>query len=386
MSTKQLIFIFGMGRSGTSALARVVSLCGAALPETLLGPNEGNPKGHWEPLEALALNDGFLLRHGASWFDPTLRLQGGIPFTEKEQEAYIEQIRIFLEKCPNEPVLVIKEPRIVALSDFWFEAAHRAGFITKIIIPVRHPEEVAASLATRDGLSAELSNVLWLKYNLLAERRSRHLSRVFVEYSELLNNWRRQIGRISEALSIDLSHSDDAAINRFLSSDLYRQKRFGPLVEPFDQPWLGQVYAAFSAASRGSRLDVNSLDEIFSAFSSYERPFRVALEEYRRRFAPDSTKELETIIHDQKCLLAEKESALAALQPQLLARKAVETLQERLDLQNRRLAETARNLNEICASRGWRALSSYYRVRNKLFPDSSLRKRFVQRLLSPFSS
>ena len=50
----------------------------------------------------------------------------------------------------------------------------------------------------------ELSCALWLKYNLLAERQTRGMRRVFVEYANLLGNWRQEIARISTALSIDL--------------------------------------------------------------------------------------------------------------------------------------------------------------------------------------
>lgn len=71
-----LLFVFGMGRSGSSALTRVLSLCGGALPEALVGATEHNPLGHWEPQRALEINDAFLGQHGASWFDPTLRLEG----------------------------------------------------------------------------------------------------------------------------------------------------------------------------------------------------------------------------------------------------------------------------------------------------------------------
>lgn len=283
---RQLIFIFGMGRAGTSALTRVLSLCGASLPRTLLPANEANPRGYWEPLEALKLNDAFLFRYGASWFDPTLRLQGEIAFSDEERQTYIEQIRIFLEACPNEPLLVIKEPRIAALSDFWFEAARRAGFAIKTIIPIRHPAEVAASLATRDGLSAELSNVLWLKYNLLAERQSRQFPRVFVEYSELLDDWRRQIARISKALSVGLSSSDDPAIDAFLSHSLHREKYSGLPAELFGQRWTGEVYAAFSAASNDAPVNFHAMDQIFRDFSACEQTFRIALDEFRSRFAP----------------------------------------------------------------------------------------------------
>jgi hypothetical protein len=52
MDGKELIFILGMARSGTSALTRVLSLCGCALPKSLKEANDGNPRGFWEPVEA----------------------------------------------------------------------------------------------------------------------------------------------------------------------------------------------------------------------------------------------------------------------------------------------------------------------------------------------
>jgi hypothetical protein len=286
MLEKQILFVFGMGRSGTSAVTRVLSLCGVSLPDVLIGANKGNPKGHWEPLDALVMNEDFLFRHGATWFDPTLRLQGEFVFHDEEREAYIEQIHAFLKTCASGRLTVIKEPRITALSDFWFEASQRAGFATKIVIPVRRPDEVAASLAARDRTSLELSSVLWLKYNLLAERRSRTFSRVFVEYPNLLSDWRREIARISEALSIELTAPNEAEINAFLDRDLHHQKHSGTPTEVFGLPLLRQVYAAFSAAARGAPLDLQAMDEIFATYSKCERTFRISLDEFRSRFGP----------------------------------------------------------------------------------------------------
>jgi hypothetical protein len=254
-----------------------------------MGPDEGNPKGRFEPMEAVHFNDAFLYRQGATWWEPTLRLQGEIAFDDQEREVFTEQIRDFLEACPKEPLLVIKENRVVTLSDFWFEAARRAGFAVKIVIPVRHPEAVAASWATRAGLSYELSSALWIKYNLLAERQSRHFPRVFVEYSELLNDWRKQTTRVAEALSIEWSGPDEAAINAFLTQDLYRNRHSGTPAELFGQPWTGQIYTALSAACHDAPLDFHTMDEIFWAFSACERTFRIAFDEFRTRWGPPPT-------------------------------------------------------------------------------------------------
>lgn len=281
-----IVFVFGMGRSGTSALARTLSLCGCTLPGTLLGGDGGNPKGHWEPLNALHLNEEFLTRHGSTWFDPTLRLQGEVVVSSAERGAYVDRIKAFLRGLPPAAMHIIKEPRITALSDFWFDAAQQLGFGLAAAVPVRHPEEVSASLAVRYRTSPELATALWLKYNLLAERQSRGLPRVFIEYSNFLQDWRTEVSRIETALSIDLSVRDEAAIDDFLSPTLHRQRRGARIAEVFGERWTSRVYAALAAAARDEPLDTNTLDAIFDSYRACEHAFRVSLDEFQTRFVP----------------------------------------------------------------------------------------------------
>jgi hypothetical protein len=274
-----------MGRSGTSALTRVLSLCGGQLPENLLGATDANPTGHWEPMDVLMLNIRFMERHGSTWFDPTLRLQSGYSVGEEKREEYVLQIHTLLKSFPGEPFLIIKEPRIAALAEYWFEACARAGFEIRVVIPVRHPDEVSMSLATRDGVSAELSGMLWLKYNLLAERHSRRFRRAFVEYPNLIADWKREIRRISGHLAIELNPVDEQ-IDQFIVEKLYRQRSDGKPRDMFSQGWTSQVYAAFSAAARDEAFDEAMLDSVFAAFQSNEHMFRISRDDYQSRFAP----------------------------------------------------------------------------------------------------
>src|SRR6185437_1081254 len=278
-----ILFVLGMGRSGTSALTRVLSLCGAALPNELLGANDGNPLGHWEPQSAIDLNDDILSQHGATWYDPSLRLQGEVIIGEEHRAAHLNGIEAFLRALPEAPLLVIKEPRITALASLWFEAARQAGFSIAVTIPVRHPGEVVDSLAARDQVSPQLSSALWLKYNMLAERQSRELPRTFVEYPALLRDWRAEVARIAAALAIDLSTRNEAEIDDFLRQDLRRQRQEG-ISEIFGTTWVSQVYTALCAAARGELLDASLMDEVFESYRASERGFRIALEDFRTRF------------------------------------------------------------------------------------------------------
>ena len=218
----------------------------------------------------------------AACYDPALRLQEEGAFDAEEKAACIAEIGAFLTTLPAAPLVVIKDPRITLLSGVWFEAARLAGFDVVTVIAVRHPQEVIASLAVCGRASPELSSALWLKYNLLAERDTRAVPRVFVEYANLLDDWRREIKRISAALAIDLNTEDEGAIEEFLKPDLRRQRHCGPVTEPFGTDWISTVYEALCAAARDEPWDGSALDRVFEAYRASEHGFRTVFENLHR--------------------------------------------------------------------------------------------------------
>ena len=282
------LFVVGFGRSGTSALTRVLSLCGAALPAGLLGAAAQNPRGCWEPRAAIHLNEAILRRHGSSAYDVTLRMQKEGAFDAKEHAAYTDRIKAFLTTLPAAPLVVIKEPKLTAVSGMWFDAARLAGFDIAAVIAVRHPQEVIASLTRRSArqlyvhASPELTSAWWLKYTLLAERDTRGVPRVFVEYANLLADWRREVKRISAALEVDLNTQDERAIEEFLTPDLRHHRHGGQVLEPFGTDWMSVVYEAMEAAARDEPLDGSVLDRVFEAYQASERGFRTVFNDSRR--------------------------------------------------------------------------------------------------------
>lgn len=275
------LFVVGAQRSGTSALTRVLSLSGATLPDTLLQADKANPRGYWEPRPALDLNEAILHQHRSHWADPSLRLQEPGTIDAEETAARIAEIGAFLATLPKVPVVVIKEPRITLLCGLWFEAARQAGFDVATIVTVRHPQEVIASLGVHGGTSPELSSALWLKYSLLADKHTRGLPRVFVEYANLLEDWQRELSRISETLALELNQQADGSIEEFLAQSLRRQRHQGPVKDLFGTNWMSSVYEALSAAARDERLDEATLDHALEAYRAGERDFRTISEDYR---------------------------------------------------------------------------------------------------------
>jgi hypothetical protein len=258
-------------------------MCGGTLPAGMVGALADNPRGYWEPRKAVYLNDAFLRGHGSALIDPSLRMQEEGAFDAEEKAACISKIRAYLTTLPAAPLMIIKEPQITALSGLWFEAARLAGFNIATVIAARHPQEVIASFAKRGiGTSKELSGALWLKYSLLAERNTRGLPRVFVEYANVLDDWRRELQRISTALAIDLNTRDEGAIEEFLTQDLQHQRHGGSVTELFGADWFSAVYETLRAASRDEPWDGSTLDRVFEAYCASEQTFRTAFEDFHR--------------------------------------------------------------------------------------------------------
>jgi hypothetical protein len=257
-----IAFILGMGRSGSSAMARVMALCGGRLPESLLPANQANPTGFWEPSSAVHVNARFLKASGSSFFDTQL-VQDVNEETALGRQ-FISEIVALLESYQGtaaEGPLIFKEPRISVLLPFWLAAVERTTFFSpRIVIPVRHPHEVATSLGSWKGLPSAHTSELWLKYNLLAERHTRHLPRAFVSYAGLMTNWRREVLAISKALGLVLVPNDE--VDGFLDPELRHTVSHDDTVAS-GVPWLRDVYHALTSACRGDDLDVELLDAAF---------------------------------------------------------------------------------------------------------------------------
>lgn len=268
MQRAPALFVIGMGRSGTSALARVLSLCGAALPLRMLPANQANPTGYWEPLDAVVLNDVFLRTCATSWFDAGLTLPTVPPDEIVRRELITPAADLLRDGFDHDGPIVVKDPRITILLPYWLEAAAQACRPVKLIHVYRHPSEVAASLTTRDGLAAAHAAALWLKHNLLGERDGRPVTRTFASYEQLMHGWEPVVERCLGELGLELCIDDAArdAVAEFLSSDLRHHHASAAdrsALEPPLSGWVDRVYSCVRAADAGA-LDPVELDAVFA--------------------------------------------------------------------------------------------------------------------------
>lgn len=219
---RRAVVVAGMHRSGTSALARVLGLLGAALPEHPSGDAPDNPTGFWESLPIKEFNDEVLTAAESRWDDIS-----AVPrdwFSSPVAASLLPRATALLtEEYRESPLFVLKDPRLCRLLPFWQQAFAATGVEAGYVLPLRNPLEVAASLKERDGFSTSKSLLLWLDYVLEAELWTRDRPRSLVRYEDLLRDWQGVTSRI--AAELDLSwpktgHRTQLEIERFLSLEL----------------------------------------------------------------------------------------------------------------------------------------------------------------------
>jgi hypothetical protein len=214
-----------MHRSGTSALSGILQLLGFDLGADLMGPNEFNPTGYWENQQVVRLNERVLSHLGTSWSD-VFMLPYRLDRTDLREVFEAEAKSLLEEAFSGKRPWVLKDPRLSMLIDFWLPYLGERD--VSFIHVVRHPVEVANSLARRDGFPRERGLLLWFLQNLNAEFFTRGLKRCFINYEDYINDWRGSLGNAFEQLDLEPVRSFDRAtgdVEKFIAEGRARQQR-----------------------------------------------------------------------------------------------------------------------------------------------------------------
>ena len=339
---KVAILVAGMHRSGTSAITRILSILGCALPKTLLAPHPSNERGFWESPEIVDVNREILVSAGSTleewradeWreFDPRW-------YTSPVADELRRRARTALEReFGDSPLFVIKDPRLCRLLPFWIEALESFDARPLVVSPIRNPLDVAESLETRDGIDRAIGHLMWLQHVLSAEADSRDLGRAYFRYDRLLSEPHAVVDRLGDVLGVSWPrrmNDTDEEIDHFLSTRLRHHSNDDTRVmeNPRLSHWLRSSFEIFTRWTNGKErtTDTARLDRIKTAFDdampAFDRAVSVGLKTTRRL----STAQAE---------LAERDCQITSLKGSLAERHdEVMVLHAKVEDQNRTLAE-----------------------------------------------
>jgi len=241
LSKPTAIFVLGMHRSGTSALAGALAASGVWLGDDLLEPAPGvNDKGFWEHKDLVKINEALLEFAGLHWYSPLAagKFAAFLEAGSADLDTLKGQAREFVSKLLEGAVeeggekrgdgdlcVAIKDPRLCLTANFWLPIFEEAGARVVGFELVRHPAEVGRSLARRDGIVSSHSNVLWLDHVLASVDFCRQLDGCYAgSFDDLMAS---PLGFTEVALK-DLGiglQPDQEKMEQWIQEDLRHHKR-----------------------------------------------------------------------------------------------------------------------------------------------------------------
>jgi tetratricopeptide (TPR) repeat protein len=203
-SSRQAAVVLGAHRTGTSVLAKALSLMGWQLPKSLVPPGPGNEDGHFESEPIMRFNESVLQGLDRSWLDP--KPLPGAADAAPPDALVAEAAAILESEYGAGQRLLIKEPRMSRLLPLWRAAFRRLEIEPLFLLSYRPADAASKSLCRRNGFSLEHGLELWLSYVLDAERGSRGARRCVVPYEALADDpgaaLTRALGELGQPLTI----------------------------------------------------------------------------------------------------------------------------------------------------------------------------------------
>lgn len=289
----------------------VLVALGAKGPASVMSPDPNNPRGYFESLRIMKLNDKALATAGSSWDD--WRAFDCARFSDVERRALEDEAAASLEQeFDGAPLIVVKDPRICRMMSLWAPALAHANYAVCPILPIRSPLEVAQSLTRRDGFSIGKGLLLWLRHVLDAEAATRNMPRSILIWSDLLGDWRSALIKLEAQTGVRFPQPIDRGatnITDFLSPDLRHHVATGEdLASDADvTEWVRDAFAAMLVLSSepAAANALETLDRIRTEFNQAARAFANVFDAER--------KELEhlRILASQHHVLASQSGALA---------------------------------------------------------------------------
>ena len=275
MTSKKILIVAGMHRSGTSALTRAINLAGVPLPGNLMPATPENSDGYWEPIDLALLHNAILESLGSQWDD--FREVPLAWFNGAEAARFgIELGNWIAEEIAGKDSLLIKDPRLCRLIPLWQKVCAALDIEIYTVIAVRNPIEVARSLQTRNQFLPMKSAILWLRHFIDAERFTRGRPRSFVDFDGLMSNALSTIHRISAELGWVFPVSDselgpllDAALKPSLRHHVATPDDLAKTGAPTSPPMV--VYPWVLDAVDGKNPPLSVLDDLSNQLRELEK-------------------------------------------------------------------------------------------------------------------
>lgn len=215
------VIVTGAGRSGTSAVARVLHESGICMGRHLRPATDANPVGYYEEMPVCDLNEEILLAAGMAqwhrWASRAEILGAARPHASRMRA-------LVADACSGEEPRGWKDPRFSWTIEAWLPHFPEPP---RLVVCLRSPEEVVASTMHVYGLASDdardAADEIWPNYytRLLELIDAFGLEATCVEYEELLADPAGVVATLAAFVGHPLDH-------RWVEPELRRFRKAPP--------------------------------------------------------------------------------------------------------------------------------------------------------------
>lgn len=392
-------------------VARLLNLCGLWLGEDhdILGPAADNPEGFWEHLGVLALDDDLLAVLGGGWDVPPTALPA--EWTGRADLApLVARGAAIVEGFRGHDPWGWKDPRSSLLLPFW----QRLVPDLRVVVCVRSPLAVAGSLRTRATASTAFSLGLWrAHYERLLEAVPPEQA-LLTHYDAYFHDPTTELRRVCAFAGLAPSDETLAAAVASIAPRLRHHDAGAVRTLDALPPAVADLYQGLCATTGPVHAAARAREVVgVTTAAADESPVTTALRE-RTAHLEDTLAareadidaleaaaareaieiaRLTTAVAERDDVLAERDLALATTRGELAgARQAIAAGTAALEAQTQQtalvertagglrtqLAQTTADRDAITASRAFRLVDLFWRLRLRLAPRGSRRERLLQ--------
>lgn len=327
-TSRTVVPVLGMHRSGTSLTTGILSALGVSLSEDLMPPTQANAIGYFESVGITKIHDELLAALGSSW--STCETLSPFPaqwWRLPEIEPFKQRLKALVseEMARVSGIWGFKDPRTARLLPLWQDIFAELNVEPRYVLVGRNPLDVARSLEQRDGLAPIQSELLWLEHTTDAVLYAGDRLHAIVEYGRWFDDPLREAEYLIDKLGFEISEPDVLrdCIAKYVSSDL---RHHAASQDSYVLPFSKDIYEALLRRDTATLSMLSDLFRVTSTFAHrvVEHDHAVGFNQMafeQLRLAMDQLQDINE--NDVRRLLASSDSSIRLTARGALARTAI---------------------------------------------------------------
>lgn len=220
---KRIFIVLTTGRSGSSMLVKLLEsldiyCCDQLRINKLIGNiKKSNPKGHYENIHVLKINERILIENNIAWFSINKTLV-------TDNTKYKLAIKKFFGELKQIPT-VLKDPRFCSTVRLWKNVANEFNIEPIYIFLSRDPNEFIDSMIKRDNLTKNESEALWMNDTVQILHFLKKEPFFFFTFKDVINSPENLLKQISKKINVKINHANLKNFKEnFIDKSLFRSK------------------------------------------------------------------------------------------------------------------------------------------------------------------